>query len=313
LVITKIIGIFLIVFIGYGANKIGWVPASASRPLSKIVINIAAPCALLTGVIEYEYTDDAVFTILMLFGMAALLYVYQWGVGLLACKLMKVPREDKGVYMNFILLTNCGYLGFPVSLAAFGSTGLFYMVIMNCVMNIVAFTLGIANVRKADAEKLSFGKSVKRLLKDVINMPVVALAIGLVLFFLRVPVPEDITYILDMIGSMMAPLSMIVIGLQLTESRPSEVIKNRNLLWVSLLRLIVIPGVFFLAVLPIGFDPQVLSVMMLFLALPCAAIPVVFAEEYGANAKLAAEGTFLSTLFSMISIPILSYLLTTML
>jgi predicted permease len=122
-----------------------------------------------------------------------------------------------------------------------------------------------------------------------------------------------VTDVLDSVGTMMAPLSMMVIGLQLTESKLGKVMLNRRFIAVALIRLAGLGGICFLALLPFYLNgllsPLLVGVLTLNVLLPCATVPVMFAEEYGGNVKTAAEGTFLSTLFSIITIPIASVLL----
>jgi len=137
--------------------------------------------------------------------------------------------------------------------------------------------------------------------------------VGFALLIFQVHLPVEITDVLSSIGNVMAPLSMIVIGLQLTESKPKEVISNHRLIIISALRLLILPGIFLGVMLLLRIDPLITCVLTLNAMLPCATVPVVLAEAHGRDSKLAAEGTFLSTLFSMATIPIGGILLTSLL
>lgn len=309
MVIGKLLGVFIIVCIGYLANKAGWIPVSASRYLAKIVINIAAPCVVVGTLSEQELSGGSLKIILLAVGISIAQHAFCLPVGILANKLMKVPQAHRGIYKNFLLFSNNGFMGFPVALALFGHQGMFYLVLSNCVMVFILFTLGSANLRNRGEEKLSFRRKLKIVLKDVLDVPIIALLVGLALLFLQVHLPVELKDVLSSIGSMMAPLSMIVIGLQLTASKPAQVLTNHRLIVITILRLLFLPGVFFLATIPFPMDPLLRCVLTLNLMLPCATIPVAMAEEHGQDARLAAEGTFLTTLFSMITIPIFGFLL----
>jgi predicted permease len=130
---------------------------------------------------------------------------------------------------------------------------------------------------------------------------------------MQIHLPQTVTEVLDSIGSMMAPLSMIVIGVQLTESKISDVIRNGRLIAMSMIRLAGLGALCFAALIPLYLNgvisPMLTSIITLNVLFPCAAVPVMFAEEYGGNVKTAAEGTFLSTLFSIVTIPIAGVLL----
>jgi predicted permease len=233
-------------------------------------------------------------------------------------RLVSPSAGNRGIYRNFLIVSNNGFMGFPVGLAMFGHIGMFYMVIINCIINLFIFTIGIWNVKKDVAagmpRKAGDGGTVRHMLKDMINPPIVALLIGFFLMFTGIRLPEAVTDVLDTIGGMMAPLSMIVIGLQLTESKLGGIILNRRLIAMALIKLIGLGTLNFLVLFPFymngSLTPLLVGVLTLNVLLPCATVPVMLADEYGGNVKLAAEGTFLTTLFSMITIPIAGVLLT---
>jgi predicted permease len=275
--------------------------------------------------------------ILLLFGIGVAQAAFVTLLSFPLARALRPPAEDRGIYRNFFALSNSGFMGFPVSLAIFGSTGMFYMVILNCILNVLLFSLGIWNVKicvrnknkKAVDDALRDaaggdgaaaghepdGVPWREVLKDVMSPPVIALLIGFLLLLTQISLPDGVMAILDSIGGTMAPLSMMVIGLQLTESHLGKVILNRRLIIMSLIRLIGLGALSFIILLPFYrsgvISPMAMGVLTLNLMLPCAAMIAVFAEEYGGNVKIAAEGVFLSTLFSIVTIPVLSVLLTT--
>jgi predicted permease len=309
MVIGRILGIFCIIFIGFGANKIGWLPAESGRALSRIVLNIAAPCVVVNAMSSQDLAGGDLGTIVLLLGIGAVQFAAVISLSFPLARLLGPAAGDRGVYRNFLSFSNSGYMGFPVAYAVFGQLGMFYMVIVNCVFNVFIFTFGIWNVRPAGGR----ARGLRGVARDIVNPVIISLFVGFFLLLMQIRLPQAVTDVLDSVGSMMAPLSMIVIGLQLTESRLGEVIRNGRLIAMSAIRLVGLGGICFLALLPFYMrgmlDPLVVGVLTLNLVLPCAAVPVMFAEEYGANARLAAEGTFLSTLFSIATIPVCGVLL----
>ena len=309
-VLGKVAGVFIMVLIGYGANKIGWLPVESSKFLSKIVINIAAPCVVIHAMSQQELNMGSINTMLIVLGCIFSSYIFSWIFSIFICWLLKVPDDDKGIYKNFLIFTNNAFMGFPIAHALFGNEGMFLMVVGNLLMPVFTYTLGSANLNPRKNKSISKFKVFKEQIKEVINAPVIATLVGLVIFVMQIPIPVLLTDVLSSVGAMMAPLCMIVIGIQLTESKPSEVITNKKLIVICFLRLIFLPAIAFLATYFLPIDRLVVCIITLTILLPCAAVPVALAEEYGKNVRLAAEGTFLSTLFSMITIPILGVLLT---
>jgi predicted permease len=312
-VFSRVAGVFAMVLIGFVANKLGWLPSESSKYLSKIVVNIAAPCAVLHSMSTQRMSSGAAGLMLELIALSFGLYFISWLCSLLAVALLRVKKEDRGVYGCFLTFSNNGFVGFPIVLAVFGATGLFYIVISNIAGIVLLYTLGIAMIKK-DAAVISNRKAPKESfvsrLKAVFDVPLDAALISFAIFLLQVPVHEDLQDMLSSVGSMMAPLSMIIIGIQLAQSSFRDVALNPRLIVISAFRLAIIPFLAFLVLKLFNIDSLVRCVLILSSAMPCAALPVVFAQEYGANAKLAAEGTFLSTMFSMAGLPVACILLT---
>jgi predicted permease len=301
---------------------VGWIPADAGRYLSRIVLNIAAPCVVVSAMGSENLAEGGVYNLLLLLGVGALQYIFVVALSFPLARLFRPPREDRGIYRNFFTFTNNGFMGIPVTLAIFGHLGMFYMVVLNCLFNVFIFTLGVWNVKKGvssmkgEEDGARSPVALREMLKNVINPIIISLFVGFFLLLTQIHLPQTVTDVLDSVGSMMAPLSMMVIGLQLTESKIGNVITNGRLVAMSAVRLIGIGGLCLALLLPFylngSIPPLLVGVLTLNLILPCAAVPVMFAEEYGGNAKMTAEGTFLSTLFSIATIPIAGMLLSTL-
>ena len=305
----KVLGIFIIIFIGYGANKIGWLPSNASKYLAKIVLNIATPCVVISSMATKELNPENLHSIAIAFSIAIGGYILSWIIGNLFVKAINPLKEDVGVYKNFLMFTNNALIGIPLAAAIFGEEGVFLIVIIGILSPFLIYTIGVFNIKASVASDSSGEKtSIKEALKSIANVPSIASFVGLVIYFLQIPIHGEIMNVLDSIGAVMTPLCMIVIGIQLSESKFREVV-SKKLLMMSALRLLIMPALFFLIMLPLHLDKLFLEVATINFMLPCAAICSVLAEEYGANGKLAAEGIFISTFFSILTIPLAVFLL----
>lgn len=258
---------------------------------------------------EQVLDKGSIKTVGILFLVAMCIYVVSWLLSLLLCKIMRVPQGDKAVYQHFMLFTNNGFLGFPVAHALFGSQGFFYQIIMNMALLFVIYSFGVLLFQQNNKEKTALA-SIKDGLKALVSMPVIASVIGLIIFFFQIPMHGGVHEVLSMVGSMMVPLSMIVIGIQLTESSLKQIITNWRLNIMTFLRLVALPALFLLVITPFHLDSLVVCILTISVAFPCATLSVILADEYDGNTRLAAEGVFMTTLFSMITLPIAGILLT---
>jgi predicted permease len=312
-VFSRVAGIFSMVLIGFIANKVGWLPSESGKYLSKIVVNIAAPCAVLHSMSTQKMDAGAGLLVLRIIAVSFGIFFLSWLCALLIVALLRVQKADRGVYRSFIIFSNNGFMGFPVVLAVFGARGLFYIILANIVTILLQYTLCIAMIKRDAAVRLRRDppkESFISRLRSVFDVPLDAALLSLAIFLLRIPVHEGLQEVFSSVGAMMAPLSMIIIGIQLAQSSFRDVALNPRLILISAMRLVIMPILIFLLLELTTLEALIRCAIILSFAMPCAALPVVFAQEYGANAKLAAEGAFLSTMFSMASLPIACILLT---
>lgn len=315
LITAKVVGIFIIVCVGYVVTKLGVVPVSATRYLSSIVINIAAPCIVILTLSEAELSRERLASVAAMFVIAAAGVACSWAISLLFNRTLKVLPSERGVFSNNLMFTNFGFMGYSVALSAFGREGLFLMVMLGVVQSTCIYTIGMAHFKK-DAAAITgivpHRSSAAANVKEVLNPPIIGTLIGLAFYFFRIPMPEAAAEVLSSIGAMMTPLAMMVIGMQLTESDPRAIIRNKQLIVAVIMRLVVIPGLFFIIMYLCGLPWLWLAVAALSFLLPSATVLAPLAQQYGANAQRTAELIFLTTLFSIITIPVSTVLLHTL-
>lgn len=146
-------------------------------------------------------------------------------------------------------------------------------------------------------------------IKSIISPPIIGVLTGLSLFLLRIKLPLPIFNTLNMLGSITTPLSMIVIGSLLANSPIKETFINKKLYIVSFIRLLVVPSVvYFLLSLYIK-NPLLLGVPVVISAMPAASNTAIMSKSYDANDQLASQAVFLTTLISIVTIPIISIVL----
>lgn len=298
-IFAKILSVFSITMIGFAANKLKWLPIESTKYLSLLLINIASPCLVIFSMSQQELTEDSVASVLQTAGLMLLALIAATVLSVFTVRIMKVPAADRGVYRTLLVLTNCGFMGYPLSLAVFGEKGLFLMIIANAVFMLYTYSVGVVMLVYGRDEKLT----IRAALKSVVSIPVVSAIAGLLIFAFGIQLPPLLGNFLDTVGGITIPLSMIIIGIQLAESKAGEVLKNKNILETLLLRLILFPAILFLIFMGIPMDPFVRCIVIFAMVMPSAAVIPMLSEIYGANAKLAAQVVFITTLCSLITIP----------
>ncbi|MCB6992476.1 AEC family transporter [bacterium 210820-DFI.6.37] len=305
-ILTKIVIIFAIAGVGFAANKLNVLPDESNRYLIALLINITSPCMLITSITSKELTSATFTATLQVLIGTVIFFLVGMALSYVIVKSMKAPVLDQGVYMIILTTVNTGFMGFPITKAAFGNEGLYFMAISNIVLNMYLYSLGILQLNTGSR---TF-KGVASTLKPMLNPCAISALVGIIMLFAGLRLPSALNDFLVMIGDVTIPLSMIVVGVQLGGSRFRQVIHNHRLFAISLISLIIWPLLTFLAVnwLPL----QMMSKLTLTYAaaFPCAVIIVALAAQEGKNAQLAAEGVALTTLLSMGTLPIITMLLT---
>ena len=111
------------------------------KKLSVLLLNVTLPALTLAAVMEGEKTLSN-REVLLLFGLAALMYALFIALSFVIPKILRVPKEDVGLYRFMTIFSNIGFMGFPVVRAIFGSEAVFYAAIFNMPFNLLSFSLG---------------------------------------------------------------------------------------------------------------------------------------------------------------------------
>lgn len=302
LVFGKIISIFLIIAVGFAANKADIMPIAAEKYLVGLLIKVTCPCMIIASITSNELREDTLSLSLQTLVGCVLFFILSVLAGwLLSSKIIKIsPTESIGVYTFAFGSVNSGFIGFPITLAIFGSGILYLMVIHNVIGNFYLYTFGIMLVNIGVSE----GKpDFRGFINSFKNINAITSIVSIAMFFMGLKLPTVMFDCVDMIGSATTPLSMLIVGMQLGECNFGEVIKNRKLIVISLLRMLLLPVLTFLMVNWLPFAADVKICLIFGSAFPSAVITVSIASEQNRNALAAAEIVAITTLISLAVIP----------
>ena len=304
-VFLKIAAIFAMTAIGFTASKTGVLPAESKKYLSNLLLFITSPCMII-GSMTSQTLDAHTFELMIqIVAGSFIFFLAAMAVSFLIVKLMRCDREDAGVLMVIITAVNTGFMGFPVTKAIFGNTYFFLMVIQNIVLNIYIYSMMVYQMNYGFRKK----EGIKGMRMPMLNMCTYALIIGLVLMLLKVQLPDILADFINTIGDATIPVSMIVVGVQLSESSIGKMLTNKRLITASLCNVILIPALTFLAVNWLPLAPESKLILIFAAAFPCAVVSTAIALKENRNAALMAEGVAMTTLLSMGTLPVAAILL----
>lgn len=300
-IFLKILVIFLMVAIGFVAERKRILPEGSDGPLVDLIVDITCPCLILYSMADCEMTSAAITdTVAVLVGTASYFAISSALSYFFVKALHYEPSEDIGVLVVVAAAINTGFMGFPVTKAIFGDYLFFLMVIQNLFLNIYIFVVCPQQLHIGEPKKFS----VRSMLRAAANPLTISTLFGFVLLLMDDPLPGFLHDLLADLGDVTVPLSMIIVGIQLAQRSVKEVLLDKKLVATCLFRMLALPILTFLAVNWLPLSPQAKALLVFAACFPTAVLPAAIALKEGKNATLLSSGIALTTLLSMATLPI---------
>lgn len=291
--------LFAVVVVGYAAGKLDYMGGTFDKRLSKLVIDITCPALILSSAMGGDLPDRRY--ILPLLGISIFTYLVLTGLAVLLSRFVARRKEDEGIVGFAMIFGNVGFMGYPVVASIYGHQAVFYAAVLNVVNTFTVFTIGTMMVTGGEgATQERFNKKVlysTPMLSAYLSMLIVALGID--------NIPEFVSQPLTMIGNITVPAALLIIGSSMSHLPLRALLGNVTVYTTTLLRLVVLPiGMFFLC-RALGFDAFSTSINTVVIAMPVATYGTILCLRYGRDTTLMAEVTFITTVLSMVTIPLL--------
>ena len=302
--------LFAIVVVGYIAGKNEYMGGTFDKRLSKLVIDITCPALILSSAMTGELPDRRY--ILPLLTISIITYLILTGVALLLPRFLTKKKDDEGPIGFALMFGNVGFMGYPIVASIFGHEAVFYAAVLNVVNTFAVFTIGTILITGKTVNGPKFQKKVlwsTPMLSAYLTMLIVALGIK--------DIPTFISQPLTMIGNITVPAALLIIGSSMSNLPLRAMLGNGSVYATTLMRLAVLPlAIHFLCtalekmletfVPSIAvFTPFVVGINTVVIAMPVATYGTILCLRHGKDTTLITEVTFITTLLSMISIPLL--------
>lgn len=299
-VINQLAVLFILLAVGYTANKFFKIMSPESdKILTKILLNITMPCLILSSVMGEPITatgSQAAFFMLMVLVLYALFFI----ISLPVPWLTRFHQTDSGMSRFSIMFGNVGFMGFPVISVIFGTSAVFYVALVNMVFTVLHFSIGLTMV-SGKAEKINF--------RLFINPSLVASLVAILLFALGIKSPVVIASTVGILGQITIPCAMLIIGSSLAMIPLKEVFSEIRIYPLTVIKLVLVPLLSWLVFHLFITDKTMLGVLVVLSGMPTAITATMLSLEYGGNDKLASKIIFITTLASIVTIPLMVFLL----
>lgn len=305
-VFSNLLGLFILIGVGFASVKLKAIPSAASRPLSALLLQITLPCTIFVSLATKDFDPAFARDSGIVIALGTIVFLALAAASVLLAKVFGVANGRRGIWAFAATFCNNGFMGFPVALALFGPDGLALAVMLNIPFSLIVYTLGIRMVCQDAGGKTSEINWV-RIIFSNIN---IAVLLSLIFYFGQFRLPDSLIAPLTHFSNCTTPLSMFITGMALAGGKGLEFFKDKDAYTSSFLRLIAYPlvTVGFFKLIPFA-NPLIPGVMCIIFAMPAASVTTVLAESYHSDKDLAAKLVFVSSLFSMITLPLIAMLL----
>lgn len=293
--------LFAIVIVGYLAGRLGYMGGEFDKKLSSLVINFTCPSLILSSAMSGELPDRRL--ILPLLGISTLTYMILAGMALFLPRYLTTKKDNEGIVGFALMFGNVGFMGYPVVASIFGHQAVFYAAVLNVINTFAVFTIGTILIEGDLGDKKHFQKKVlysTPMLSAYLAMLIVALGID--------NIPGLISQPLTMIGNITVPAALLIIGSSMSQLSLRTMLGNPTVYATTLFRLFLIPLGFYYLCMALGFDQYVVSINTIVIAMPVATYGTILCLKYNRDTTLMTEITLITTLLSMLTIPLLTLL-----
>ncbi|WP_018752057.1 AEC family transporter [Paenibacillus sanguinis] len=297
---NEIITLFFIMLIGYAVIKYHIVADTFRKDLSNFLFYVSIPCTMIHSM-NQEFSQAKLHDVFMMLGMSVAFLTFGFVLRWVGLKLLgEKDIKRKTVYEFTFIITNYGFMGWPVSYALFGDDGMFYSAIFAIPINIVFYVLGGFIFSKINGDKRGVTWRI------LLTPPNIATFLGILLFLFSVKVPPIFRGTIDLMSATTTPLAMAVAGMMLASFSLRAVFANRKAFVFASLRLLALPLLFFILLKALGFSGLVLAIPVIIAAMPTPPNLTVLTEQYQADSYLAAQLIFITTLLSVLTLPVIA-------
>lgn len=297
LAVSQIFTMFVIILIAILLYKKKLIDNRGNEVLSNLLMYLINPCILFNSY-QKEFDSKMLRGLIICFIVGLLSHLL--GMALAAIFL----RDKNADLINekmAVIYTNCGFLAIPLVNKIYGYDGVFYLTAYISVFNFLIWSHGVIF--------MSGSCTGKDMAKAVISPASIAIILGIIFYLLRIRVPEILISPINYLANMNTPIAMIIAGVCIAQTDIKRTFFKPRIYLVSLLKLIILPLLFIIIFKPFLGDGLLMGVLTIATASPTATMCMIFAVQFKKNSSYASELFAVTTLFSLITIPLSLFLL----
>ena len=289
--------LFALVLVGFVANRLHYTTADSDKKLSGLIIDFTCPALVLSSVMGDRLPDRDL--ILPLLAIGFLTYLLLTPIALFLPNALKPKEGEKGIYGFMMIFGNVGFIGYPIVASIFGTSAIFYASVLNFPNTFFVFVLGAALV--------SGGGKIRFNWKTLISTPMLASYISILIVFMGWNnIPEVVSKPITLLGNITVPASLLIIGSQMAQMPLKKMVGTWRIYISAGIKLFAAPLLLYGLFTLMGFNSEVVRINTIVIATPVAAYGTILCLKYNRDMEIITQATFLTNLFSVITIPLVA-------
>ncbi len=298
-ILQQMIIIFILLLSGFLLSKKQLISSSISKEISTIVIYLCNPALLIVSALNAERGISN--QMLLFFGFITLIfYLFLILTAEIVVRIMRANKTEINPFRMMHIFSNAGFIGIPVVNAVIGPDGVLYAVIINIGYSLFFYTYGYFRMK----QQSSPGEKIRLPLKELINIGMISSILSILIYVANIRMPYIVKESCQYMGNATTFLSLFVIGVNLSKSPLKQVFGNKRLYLFILLKQVITPIAFALLIHPFIKNEIMYLVTVIMVSLPVGSLPLMLAEKEGIDSTLFSNGVIVSTILSVITIPL---------
>jgi predicted permease len=305
-IIHSIAVLSLLMAVGFICVKTKYIGEDVQNAISKIVIKISLPVLVIMSLTKNGLDSNKITNSIMLIGVSFVSIAIMYFIGYMSGRFFKLDKNKAAAHECMSAFGNVVFLGYPLIQSLLGDDALFYAALYAMVNDFFVWTLGMYRITNGVKSEKGMIKN----LKNMINPSTIAFFISFIMMIFSLKFTGTAEEVLNYIGSVTTPLSMLFIGMSLARINIKNLLGRIPLFVLVFIKMIIIPMLLILLFRYIEFERTPATVLILQVAMPTQTLLAILASEYGGDVEYASEGIFISSVTAIFTLPFIYYMTT---
>lgn len=302
IVFNEMLSLILMLALGFVCARRKYISKSSAIDISKLIVNVLNPALIISGAFHARPTDSmqvlgkvAIISLLMFLCLIAISYLYNI--------IMGNKKPHSGLYNLMMVFSNLGFIGMPIVQSLYGPSAIIYVSVFILIYNLLIYTYGIVIIQATGERLITLSRKEK--ISRILNPGVLSCIIAVLLVTFSIKPSVFCVNFFSYLANGAILLSLMMVGISLERFNLIDILNDTRVFTFSILKMLLIPLCTAMCVHFAGWTGVIPGVLVLMISMPVGNMPTMLAMEYGADDSLCAKGVAITTILSLVTLPVI--------